>query len=53
MKAKPSTAALAYALWDAQNSVRMEYPADVERHLELAHDVQVWLKRKGYVLRKV
>lgn len=52
MNVKPSTCALAYAIWDAENSVRMVKPVDINRHLELARDVQVWLQRHGYVLRK-
>lgn len=52
MSEKPSaneaaTAALAYALWDAENSVRM--PADqIEAHIERAKSVRHWLRVHGH-----
>lgn len=45
-------AALAYALWDAENSVRMVRPADVNEHLERAQYVELWLGIHGFTLRR-
>lgn len=42
-----ATAALAYALWDAENTVRM--PAgQIEPHIERAKSVRHWLRVHGH-----
>jgi hypothetical protein len=54
MPQKPakSECALAYAIWDSENSVRMIKPADIDRHIARAIEVKRWLVIHGHVIRK-
>jgi hypothetical protein len=40
----PADAALAYAIWDSENTVRLEYPEDFEQHLARARSIRHWLR---------
>jgi len=40
--------ALAYAMWDSVNSVRMERPDDVEYHVSRAREVRRFLQQAGF-----
>jgi hypothetical protein len=50
--ATPPECALAYALWDAENSVKMCKPADIQEHIDRAREIKKWLSLHGYLLRK-
>lgn len=50
--ATPPECALAYALWDAENSVKMCKPTDIEEHINRARVVKTFLKMHGYTLRR-
>lgn len=44
-------AALAYALWDAENTVRMRADC-IEEHLQRAREVCRWLRVHGHDVRR-
>lgn len=50
--ADPRDAALAYAIWDSENSVKMVHSDDIERHMAQAKSVRYWLEVHGYSLRR-
>lgn len=43
--------ALAYALWDANHSVKMVEPEDVESYIQKARAVMHWLRIHGASVR--
>lgn len=44
-----ATAALAYAIWDSENSTKMN-PACIDEHLERARAILYWLKVHGHAV---
>jgi hypothetical protein len=45
-------AALAYAIWDSENSIRMKADC-INEHLERARTVRHWLRLHGHDIRPV
>jgi len=45
--------ALAYAMWDSVNSVRMERPDDVEYHIARAREVRRFLVLRGFDVARI
>lgn len=51
-KTTPADYALAYALWDSENSVRMVKPDDANEHIARAKTVRYFLKLHRYRIVK-
>jgi len=53
MSTDPRDLALAHAMWDSVNSIRMERPDDIHFHVQRAHDVRHFLRMRGFDVERI